>query len=170
MKHTCKGIIYYAHIAKKSQYFLTISDSLCAYIQENYVEEEKTFSLKLLVNYSLRENITSFRHPKLVSVYKAYQFSLWCGLKHIQQDQKDVCMHAKLLQLCPTICDPMDCNPPGSSIHWDSPGKNTAVGCHFFLQRIFPTQGTNWVSYGSCTAGRFFTTEPLEKPQKDITH
>ena len=26
---------------------------------------------------------------------------------------------------------------------WDSPGKNTAMGCHFLLQRIFPTQGSN---------------------------
>ena len=27
------------------------------------------------------------------------------------------CVHAKLLQSCPTLCDPMDCSPPGSSIH-----------------------------------------------------
>ena len=33
-------------------------------------------------------------------------------------------------QLCPTLCDPVDCSPPGSSIHGDSPGKNTGVGCH----------------------------------------
>ena len=26
-------------------------------------------------------------------------------------------MHAKSLQLCPTLCDPMDCSPPGSSVH-----------------------------------------------------
>ena len=26
---------------------------------------------------------------------------------------------------------------------WDSPGKNTAVGCHFLPQRILPTQGLN---------------------------
>ena len=26
---------------------------------------------------------------------------------------------------------------------WDSPGKNTAVGCHFLLQEIFSTQGLN---------------------------
>ena len=26
---------------------------------------------------------------------------------------------------------------------WDSPGKNTGAGCHFLLQRIFPTQGLN---------------------------
>ena len=31
---------------------------------------------------------------------------------------------------CPTLCDPMDCGPPGSSAHGDSPGKNTGVGCH----------------------------------------
>ena len=26
-------------------------------------------------------------------------------------------MHAKSLQSCPTLCDPMDCSPPGSSAH-----------------------------------------------------
>ena len=33
--------------------------------------------------------------------------------------------------------------PPGSSVHEDSPGKNTGVGCHSLLQGIFPTQGSN---------------------------
>ena len=41
-----------------------------------------------------------------------------------------------------TLCDPMDCSPPGSSFHGDSPGKNTGVGCCSLLQ-IFPTQGSN---------------------------
>ena len=40
---------------------------------------------------------------------------------------------AKSLQLCPTLCDPIDGSPPGSPA-WDSPGKNTGVGCHFLLQ------------------------------------
>ena len=40
-----------------------------------------------------------------------------------------------------TICDPMDYSPPASSVHGDSPGKNTGVGCHFLLQGIFPSQG-----------------------------
>ena len=35
-------------------------------------------------------------------------------------------------QSCPTLCSPMDCSPSGSSVHGDSPGKNTRVGCHFF--------------------------------------
>ena len=38
---------------------------------------------------------------------------------------------------------PMDCNPPGSSVHRNSPGQNTGVGCHFLLQGIFPIQGSN---------------------------
>ena len=37
----------------------------------------------------------------------------------------------------------MDCNPPGSSVHGASPGKNTGVGCHALLQGIFPTKGLN---------------------------
>ena len=37
----------------------------------------------------------------------------------------------------------MDCSPPGSSCPWDSPGKNTGVGCHSLLQGIFPSQGLN---------------------------
>ena len=48
----------------------------------------------------------------------------------------------------------MDCSPPGSSVHGDSPGKNAGVGCHSFLQGIFPTQGLNpglphcrWILY-----------------------
>ena len=43
-----------------------------------------------------------------------------------------------------TLYDPMDHSLPGSSVHGDSPGKNTGVGCHaLLLQGIFPTQGSN---------------------------
>ena len=42
-----------------------------------------------------------------------------------------------------TFCDPMDRSPPGSSVHGDSPVKNTGVGCHALLQGIFPTRGSN---------------------------
>ena len=31
----------------------------------------------------------------------------------------------------------MDCSPSGSSVHGDSPGKNTGLGCHALLQGIF---------------------------------
>ena len=53
-------------------------------------------------------------------------------------------------QSYPTLCDPIDCSPPGSSVHGDSPGKNTGEGCHALLQGIFPTQGLQhcrWILY-----------------------
>ena len=37
----------------------------------------------------------------------------------------------------------MDCRPPGSSVPWGSPGKNSGVGCHALLQGMFPYQGSN---------------------------
>ena len=40
-----------------------------------------------------------------------------------------------------TLCNPMDCSPPGPSVHGDSPGKNIGAGCHALLQGIFSAQG-----------------------------
>ena len=46
-------------------------------------------------------------------------------------------------QSCPTVFDPMNGSQPDSSVHGDSPGKNTGVSRHVLLQGIFPTQGLN---------------------------
>ena len=46
-------------------------------------------------------------------------------------------------QSCLTLCDPIDCSPPGSSVHGGSPGKDAGVGWHDLLQGAFPTQGSN---------------------------
>ena len=47
---------------------------------------------------------------------------------------------SKLDEPCPTLCNPMDYR---LLCPWDFPGKSTRVGCHFLLQGIFPTQGSN---------------------------
>ena len=52
-------------------------------------------------------------------------------------------VHGRSLQSVPTLCDPIDCSPPGSSVREVSPGKSTRVGCQTLLQGIFPTQGSN---------------------------
>ena len=65
-----------------------------------------------------------------------------------------VVSEVKVVKLCPTLCNPMACSLPGSSVHGDSPGMSTGVGCHGFLQGIFPTQGSNQFSH---TTGEFFT-------------
>ena len=53
-----------------------------------------------------------------------------------------LCMGAQELQLYPTLHSPMNCSLPGSSVRWDSPGKNTGVGCRALLQGIFPSQAS----------------------------
>ena len=52
-------------------------------------------------------------------------------------------MKVLVAQLYLTLCDPMDYSPSGSSVHGDSPGKHTGLGCHGLLQEIFPTQESN---------------------------
>ena len=61
------------------------------------------------------------------------------------QRQACTCVCAKSLQSCPTLCDPMDCSPPGSSVHgilqaiileWVAMPSSREKG-------IFPTQGLN---------------------------
>ena len=52
------------------------------------------------------------------------------------------CMCAKSFS-CVQLYDLMDHSPPGSSVHGDSPGKNTGVECHALLQGMFPIQGSN---------------------------
>ena len=77
-----------------------------------------------------------------------------------------MCASAQLLQACPTLCNPTDCSPLGSSVHGILPAR--------ILQRllcpsqgIFPTQGWN-----PCLlhAGRFFTVEPPGKPYFPCVH
>ena len=62
-------------------------------------------------------------------------------------------------QLCLALCDPMVYSLPGSSVHGDSPGKNTRVGCCDLSQglnpALYPSQPRDQTQV-SCIAGRFF--------------
>ena len=82
------------------------------------------FSL-LVMNF--QRNRTNEVHIYIVCVCVCLYICcvLCCSVSHVQ------------------LCDPLDCGPPSSSVHGDSPGKNTGVGCHALLQGIFPTQGLN---------------------------
>ena len=75
------------------------------------------------------------------------RLSLCPGLCSCTSDSSQIkfkLVHAKLLQSCPVLCNLVDCNPLGSSVHGDSPGKKTAGGCHaLLLHGIFLTQGSN---------------------------
>ena len=73
-------------------------------------------------------------------------------------------------QFCPTSCDSMDCSPPGFSVHGDSPGKTTGVGCRAFPRGNSQPRDRTRVSDVSCTlAGRFFTASATwEAPNPQV--
>ena len=73
-----------------------------------------------------------------------------------------------LLQLCLTLCDPMDCSLPGTSVHGDSPGKNIGVGFHALFQGIFLTQGSNPCLISPELAVVFFTTSTSWETQSNV--
>ena len=71
---------------------------------------------------------------------------------------------AKSLQLCLALCDPVN-HTPRLLCPWDSPGKNTGMGCRASLQGIFlthvrdlPDIGSNLCLLSPTLADRFFTT------------
>ena len=53
------------------------------------------------------------------------------------------CCYCLVTKLCPTLLCPHGLWPARALCPWDFRGKNTGVGCHFFLQGVFPTQGLN---------------------------
>ena len=67
---------------------------------------------------------------------------------------KSTALQQNIGKSCSTLCKPMDYSSPGFSVHGNSPGEDTGVGCHALLQGIFPTQGSNpdlshfrWILY-----------------------
>ena len=82
---------------------------------------------------------------------EAYHFFLNGKIQHHKKEKLffkiifkfKACMHVRSLQSCLTLFNPMDCSPSGSSVHGDSLGKNTGIGCHDLLQGSFLTQGSN---------------------------
>ena len=72
-------------------------------------------------------SMSSCELPKVPQVHRARQRCEW---RHV--------LCAKLLQSCP-----MDCSSPDFSVRENFPSKSTGMSCHFLLQGIFPTQGSN---------------------------
>ena len=72
--------------------------------------------------------------PSLLrSLWKFSRISSW----------QNCCLLCMCTQSHSTLYNPMDSSLPGFSVPANSPGKNTEVGCHFLLQGIFLSQGSN---------------------------
>ena len=103
-------------------------------------------------NFEVSSNIVSYlykAHSSTISVLTIHDCKyfeekiivVFAICIHSVKVRKCVC--PKSLQSCPALWDLMDCSSPGSSVHGDSPGKNTGVNGHALLQGIFPIQGSN---------------------------
>ena len=73
------------------------------------------------------------------------------------------CVHVQLLQSCSTFCDPMDCSPPGSSVHGILQARILELVAMSSSRGSSRLGDQAHISYGSRMTGGFFTTEPLGK-------
>ena len=103
--------------------------------------------LKGLAIGKQRENGRQRKREERETIWEIYILH-WrkkcCFFQHIRRPHVNSVItlwRPKSLQSCSALCDPMQ--PSRLLCPWDSPGKNTGVGCHFLLQGIFPTQGSN---------------------------
>ena len=76
------------------------------------------------------------------SICLVLYFFNWCIIVFEVQFFLPPCCCCDKSHSCLTLCDPMDCSPPGSSVHGIFQARVLGVGCHFLLQGIFPTWGS----------------------------
>ena len=121
----------------KTNYNIYVNPSIK--IKKN-ISEKKIYISAITVNYS--KLLLKADKTDISIISKTAEYLKNTNSKHNLVDDYRMC-HAQPLQSCLTLCNAMESSPPGSSVHGDSPGKNTGVGCHVFLQGIFPTQESN---------------------------
>ena len=74
--------------------------------------------------------------------------------------ESQLCLRAQSLQLCLTLCNPIDPSPPDSSVHGIFPARILVWVAMPSLRGSSKPRDRTRASYVSCTAGRFFTAEP----------
>ena len=88
--------------------------------------------------------------------YWGLAYMLWFTGSHLR-----VCA-CSVTQMCPTLCDPLDCSPSRLLCPWDFPGKHTGEGLPFLSPGDLPDPAIEPPSL--TLADRSFTTELLGKP------
>ena len=118
--------------------------------------------MSFIVTYGV--NLTLFSETQILEHLNC--FFIWCDLICCSYFEilyilmgtigMLLCVYARLYL---TVLQPHRLQPTRLLCPWDFLGKNTGVGCHFLLQWIFATQGSNRQSLAApALAGGFFTT------------
>ena len=88
--------------------------------------------------------------PKSFNLWRAY--GLVESIKSARRVYPVImCVCAKSLQSCPTFCDPMDCSPPGSCVHWILQARILDWVAMLFSRGSSQPRDQTHVSYVSCT-------------------
>ena len=113
-------------------------------------------------------NWTEWALACFISILAAFSWAVsWTWVKRgVALSILEECVHAKWLQSCPTLCDPMDHSPPGSYVHGILQAKTVEQGCHFLLQGIFHTQ--RWNLRLLCLLHHLVGSLPLVPPGKPV--
>ena len=114
----CKGETVGVRLLQGSTHY-QCSISSCWYLRESPQIPRPEFRIAITTKYHKRELVPSYLcipAPVPETAMELLRITAAAAA-------------AKSLQSCPTLCDPIDGSPPGSLNPWDSPGKNTGVGC-----------------------------------------
>ena len=95
----------------------------------------------------MTDSLTRINKLRGAAIIQGNSPSFWAhtanSITSVKQPPTAAAVAAKSLRLCPTLCNQMDCSPPGSSVLGILQARMLEWGCHALLQEIFPTQGSN---------------------------
>ena len=80
-------------------------------------EAQEHFLQRIFLTQELNQGLL---HCRQILYQLSYQGSPFCSLLYVKCLKHCLALgkESEVAQLCLTLCDPMDCSPPGSSIHW----------------------------------------------------
>ena len=78
-----------------------------------------------------------------ITLFKVFICQKYQSVLEFIEPDKIPAQEKKIKDLPVSMCRPHGLQPTRVLRPWDSPGKNSGVGCHFLLQGIFLTQGSN---------------------------
>ena len=123
------GVLIQSQTLMKTETSHIRAKNPCSYKPPISTAQVSKATQKMLVFQGFNNQAEASRsHPELITITQIKSTLLCAVLSH---------------SVVSNSLHPVDCSPPGSSVHGDSPGKNTGVDCHALLQGIFPTQESN---------------------------
>ena len=88
-------------------------------------------------------DIVQEKEIKTISKKKKYKTAKWLSEEALQIAMKRRESESEVTQSCPTLCNPVGCSPPGSSVHGILQARILEWVAISFSRGIFPTQGSN---------------------------